>query len=78
LLLVVATGCGQPSINQPIAIQRKIKDSAIPHATDLETTDKLGVFVTSIFFEVKTKDIKDYSDGKIPFASIEKAAVEAP
>jgi hypothetical protein len=43
-----------------------------------EITDSLSGLVTTILFEVKTTDLKDYPDGRIPFASIEKASTEIP
>jgi len=43
-----------------------------------ETTDSLGGLVTTISFEVKTSNRKDYPDGIIPYASIEKANADIP
>ncbi len=40
--------------------------------------DSLGGLVTTISFEVKTKNLKDYPDGIIPYASIEKAETDIP
>ena len=34
--------------------------------------------MTTISFEVKTNNLKDYTNGIIPYASIEKATEDAP
>jgi len=43
-----------------------------------ETTDSLGGLVTTISFEVSTSNRKDFPDGIIPSASIEKADEDIP
>jgi len=43
-----------------------------------ETTDSLGGLLTTIDFEVKTTDLKEYPNGIIPYASIEKANADIP
>ena len=91
LLLVILVSCQQPAVKQ-IAISDSanaaIKSADYSSATSIqakeqaaadqkETTDSLGGLVTTISFEVKTTSLKDYPDGKIPFASIEKVNTEA-
>jgi hypothetical protein len=56
------------------AIQTKEQTSS----NKKETTDTLGGLVTTISFEVKTNNRKDYPDGIIPYASIEKAPEDIP
>ena len=92
LLLFIVASCQLPEAKQPIikdgaaalaktaidsfgaSIQAKEQASA----GKKETTDSLGGLVTTISFEVKTANLKDYPDGLIPFASIEKASTEIP
>ncbi len=40
--------------------------------------DSIGELVTSIAFQVKTKNKKDFKDGIIPWASIEKPENDLP
>lgn len=91
-LLLILSSCQSPATKQPSlkdssnTAEKPVIDSlassiqAKEQATigKKETTDSLGGLVTTISFEIKTTDIKDYPDGIIPFASIEKASTEIP
>ena len=81
LLFIIASCHGPvaPADNAAIdsmgaAIQSKEQAST----NQKETTDTLGELVTTISFEVKTSNLKDYPGGIIPYASIEKATDDIP
>lgn len=92
LLAMIVASCQQPVAKQPAvkenatASTSRVNDSVIAGiqakeqaaVNQKETTDSLGGLVTTIAFEVKTKELKDYPDGIIPFASIEKANSDIP
>ena len=92
VLLFIISSCQLPAAKQPVikdsasaqvktatdSLSAGIQAKEQASAGKKETTDSLGGLVTTISFEVKTTDFKDYPDGLIPFASIEKASTEIP
>jgi hypothetical protein len=87
LLLLIVAACQQPASKQPAikdSTTASAKTASDSFASGIqakeqasvnkkETTDGLGGLVTTISFEVNTSNRKDFPDGIIPSASIEKA-----
>lgn len=91
-MAVIVVGCQNRSAKEPAisesgsaplkaandSLAAIIQANEQAYANKKETTDTLGGLATSISFEVKTIDLKDYPSGIIPYASIEKADADIP
>lgn len=87
ILIFLVTSCDGQSVRQA-SLEAPLSDTAIDNygavlqdredAAANKQKDNLGELVETIVFQVKTDNTTDFPDGKIPWASIEKASEDIP
>lgn len=88
LLIICFLECKSQSTEKPTNTKKQNFDTALENYVKASTekekkfaekqTDNIGELVTSVAFKVKTKNKKDFKDGIIPWASIEKPENDLP